>query len=632
MSGCPGNAIFMALEVLVALGAEVVKMRASGRIFARGLVLLGALTALACGDSRTFSEHSSGGASGASAARGGTSGVSSGRGGASGASNGSGGVGGGTLAEGGDSSGAAGLPQGGAADGAGGTTTATSGGNSSGSGAGAGGGAGRSAGGTSGTGALGGRSAAGGAGGVVGVAGSAGAGGAAGITVQQFCDLLQPRARSWLRECRPGFSTDASTWWGTQNIDSFCTSGRAAIEAGRLAYDPVRAEACAAQSVGDCETIAALAFPSRAIVFATQACVGVVSPTVPVGGACHANSTQYSTECKAGFCGGNTCPGSCTAFAKVGESCAQNKPCDPAAAVCNSAAKCQAFAKLGEPCESDLFCSGNTRCAYDAQPVAVCVERRTTGQTCQWPSECGGTSTACYQNKCVDTLPPNASCVGGGACPTGQYCDSTCKARIPANGDCTDAPAGCIEGTYCSEEAKCKAHGQLGEACPCASDLWCDDTNKCRATVKLGGDCSQSTASGLLVRCEAGSLCVPTLLGQNGLSNFTCQGRVGQGELCAVTNNCKAPFFCEPTSSRCQPAAAKDQACNAALPLQSCQPGLFCQCTGSDCTRSDLAGQAPPGICRALAADGANCTSAAECKSGICDTTSKKCTPSPLCL
>lgn len=606
----------------------------AGRLCSR-LAALALLAGTACGESKDSGHPAESGGAGARVAQGGTSSTAGGR-----ASSGTGDQGGST-AQGANASGGFDAPQGGGALTEGGATTSMNrGGNSP--VAGGGGNAGQSLGGTngaSGSAGFGGRSAAGGSrggsagsagsggtNGVGGASGAAGMGGAAGMTVQQFCELLQPRARSWLRMCRFNFG-DSADWWGTKNIDSFCTSGRAAIEAGRLAYDPIRAEACAAKSVGDCNTISAFAFPDGTSWTSTAAaCQGVVTPQVPLGGACHANSTRYSSECKGGFCGGSTCPGTCVAYAKLHESCDQTTLCDPSVHVC-SLGKCEVYPKLGEACTADSLCDLGLLCALDAKPTPVCAERRGLGQACQWPSQCADEWTTCSQNKCVEVSVPDASCANSGSCPSDSYCDgATCKPRRPVNSDCSDDSAACVQGSYCNSASKCTLYGRDGEACPCADGYWCDEANKCRPKGKLNADCSQSSTSTLSARCEEGLVCRPTMLAQGAASKFVCSAAgAGQGEPCSATFNCKAPFVCEPTSSRCQPPAGKGQACNPGFPLDSCEAGLFCECTGTGC----IAAATVPGTCQPRADNGANCANNVGCKSGTC--TNQKCAASTDC-
>jgi len=587
------------------------------RRFARGFALLAVLVGGACSDRNWSSPSGSGG----TGAQGGTSANSAG-------GNAFGGLGerGGNAGQ----SGETGAPH------AGGARTEGGAGADTGSGgdsleAGAGGSPGDSVGGTgaggssAGSGGRGGTGGVNGVGGVGGTSGSTGAGGAAEMTVQEFCELLQPRARSWLRTCRLGFG-DSSGWWGTDNIDSFCTSGRAAVEAGRLAYDPIRARACAAASVGDCNTIDAFALHTSTSWASGDACQGVVTPQVSLGAACHANSTRYSSECKNGFCGGTTCPGTCTAYPKVHESCDQNKPCDPTVHVC-SAGTCEVYTKRGEACTANSICGGGLVCALDA-PTPVCAEVRSLGQDCQWPSQCSGDFTTCSQNKCIEVFVPDTPCPSN-ICPDVAYCDRTtltCKARKPTNGDCSDSDGvWCVEGNYCSSASKCTPYGRDGEACPCADNYWCDASNKCRPKGKLNTDCSESTTASFMSRCEEGLGCRPTAIGQSGPGNFVCTAAVGQGEPCFTNFNCQVPLFCEPTSSRCQAPGSKGEACHAGFPLDSCQAGLFCQCTGTGCT----AGTTGPGVCQARADNGAACAHSSGCKSGIC--TNQKCVASTAC-
>jgi hypothetical protein len=189
-----------------------------------------------------------------------------------------------------------------------------------------------------------------------------------------------------------------------------------------------------------------------------------------------------------------------------------------------------------------------------------------------------------------------------------------CKARIPIDGDCSDAGAICVEDAECVEGV-CNELGEAGDACPCVRGLWCDDTDHCRAPAPLGADCTQETwQNSFFYRCEAPLVCEPNELGANGPADFTCQPRRGKGELCVpLHGTCEAELWCDAASNLCREQGAEGGDCDARLPTDSCQPGLFCECT-SNCT-ADLS---RPGKCRALGGTGDECTVAAGCVSGQC--------------
>jgi hypothetical protein len=455
----------------------------------------------------------------------------------------------------------------------------------------------------------------------------AGATDAPGVSIDEFCSLLQKRARSWLRECRLGFG-DSRAWWGTQAIDEFCSSGRAAVAAGRLSYDPLQAEACAAGSVNGCDEIAAFAYLASDAAYASSPCRGVVVGSVSVGGQCHADSTQYASECRDGFCGGSACPGTCNAFVALGQDCDATPQCGPGA-YC-SANKCRAYVALGADCTSGT-CDPMQVCITETLPNPTCVEKRSLGEACQWKSQCSRGD--CYQSKCTAEVPLGAPCNNGAYCaPDAQCTNDVCAPLLAVGADCTDGLYVCADGAQCVN-GKCPQLSQAGGTCPCVRGLWCDVNNTCQVLRKLGADCSQSNPQNVEIPCEAPLRCRATLLNQGTFTAFVCSNPGNQGEPCQFTSACKSPLFCDPTTSRCQPPAPKDAACNPALALDTCQAGLFCECTAGNCPtelcRGSCVDTAAPGACRVRAANDETCVNNAGCSSGNC--VNQKCAPDAQC-
>ena len=420
-----------------------------------------------------------------------------------------------------------------------------------------------------------------------GAEGGAGLGGADGdgLGIDEFCGTLQVRAREWLRECRFIFG-DSSGWWGAQNIDSFCSSGRDAIDAGRLVYDPVQAEACAALSVGDCEDVEAFAFgagSAQAGFLQSNVCQGVVTGTVALGDECHAHSTKYASECAEGFCPSNACPGACTAYSAVGGACdGATTACDPALAFCNGENECQAYAGVGDACGL-IRCAPGDFCGYDAVELQdVCVATVAVGEDCEPRlNQCQGLAT-CHEGTCVDMVELDQPCLNNTNCPVDAYCAGTCQPRAALTEDCSNNVQ-CVEGAGCDADI-CVLLGDAGEACPCAEGLWCDAANECQP------------------RGDVGDACDPQYLG-----------------------TCSVPLFCDPATSTCAARAALDEACNFAHPLDSCAEGLHCACA-ANCQPTHVA----PAVCRPRLAEGEDCGAAPECLTGIC--TASKCVTDPSCL
>ena len=463
--------------------------------------------------------------------------------------------------------------------------------------------------------------------GEAGGAGMAGAGGTAGLGIDAFCELLQARARSWLRECR-SFG-DSADFWGTQRIDRFCSSGRAAVEAGRLEYDPVQAEACAALSVGGCEDIEAFAYSVESIPQAgwlqSNVCEGVVSGLVPLGGSCHADSTDYAYECAEGYCTTETCPGTCTAYASLGGDCElEPKACDRRVAYCNSEGDCQAFVEPGGSCDN-AQCTPGDFCRLDeTEGGSRCVPAIEPGGNCDPALAQCAQNLECYLGVCTDQVPLGAECVDTAHCPASAYCDGTCIARVPVDGDCSLGQI-CVDEALC-DGSSCVIPGTEDEPCPCASGSYCDEDGICQVLGAVGVDCTTAEGGPAPSQCEADLRCVPSQIETDVPVAFACQPQGGEGDPCLpqTANTCRAPFFCHPTSFTCSVPAAADEVCNFALVWDSCQPDQYCACT-SNC--DGLAHQATA-ECTARLDDGTECAAGKSCASGVCSST---CQPDLLC-
>lgn len=428
----------------------------------------------------------------------------------------------------------------------------------------------------------------GGAGEGAGVAGgSGGAGMADGLSFEQFCEL-RTRARQWLRECR-SFG-DASGWWGTQNIEQVCSSGRDAVDAGRLVYDPIAAEACAALSVGDCDDIEAFAFGfsgGMAGFLQGSACEGVLTGTVALDGACQSDSTHYASECANGFCSKDACPGTCVPYSAAGKACdGITTACDPATSFCNPNKKCQAYAPRGQACSGVLPCSPDDRCHIPPNSGGgTCVEVVKLGETCDDALDQCAKGSVCYAQKCVDQVPLNAKCTTNQMCPADAVCGGTCLQALPLEADCTPSDT-CILGSACVA-GKCRLLGTANQACPCDVGLWCDVDNTCQPPGDVGDDCEQATGTGSL-------------------------------------STCQVPLFCDPATNTCQTPAAEGEGCNYAYPLDSCQAGFYCVCS-SGCAAPISA----VATCQRQRDLDEDCTLSRECLSGAC--TETKCAEPAQC-
>lgn len=458
-------------------------------------------------------------------------------------------------------------------------------------------------------------------------AGSSGAGAVPdeGISLDDFCEL-RTRAREWLRQCRFSFG-DSSGWWGSANIDRFCSSGRAAIDAGRLVYDPLRAAECAALSVGGCDAIEAFAFgvgDPQSGFLRSDACVGVVVGAVQLGQPCHADSQRYANECGEGFCSTNTCPGECTAYSEIDGPCdGTSSKCDPAAAYCNAQNECSPWPALGEVC-SAADCAPGLACRSDGDSGS-CVAPVPVGDDCDAALDVCVEGALCYEGECVTEVPLGEPCEGDAQCSTSGYCNETCQARVALSGDCSGGQQ-CVQGAVCVEGA-CRLYGQDGEDCPCDTGLWCDADNRCRPPFEQGADCTQPSDDSWQARCATPLVCVPSAFVQDEPTAYACQPPGGVGDFCVpqYLGTCQVPLFCNVGTLTCLEPAGEGGPCNFAFPRDSCQAGLHCVCS-SGCATPHTA----QASCQPQLADGEECTTPSECASGWCDG-EQHCAPPAAC-
>ncbi|PKN55096.1 MAG: hypothetical protein CVU56_22945 [Deltaproteobacteria bacterium HGW-Deltaproteobacteria-14] len=276
-----------------------------------------------------------------------------------------------------------------------------------------------------------------------------------------------------------------------------------AVAAGALAFDAADAKTCVdtLRSMG-CADLAEAVTTS---LVAIPACGDAVTGLTAVGGDC-----ALGTECVAGaFCDiGAACPGTCVAFAGIGDDCDPLTWCDfdsaacvggecvaPPATVgaacsgrcaaplaCNGVTDtCVAPGLAGDPCGADgnvcvtgltcfrpntsatgtcsplggvgadCFSSGDCRAATSGETLAciggACAVAPGAGQPC-FEFSCSGAwcDTSAVPPTCVALPAAGSACGGGNACAVGAWCDAgTCAQRKGAGASCT-SPAHCESG------------------------------------------------------------------------------------------------------------------------------------------------------------------------------------------
>jgi hypothetical protein len=210
-------------------------------------------------------------------------------------------------------------------------------------------------------------------------------------------------------------------------------------------------------------------------------------------------------------------------------------------------------------------------CAIDAECVS---------QDCDVP-DC---PDACCQGTCVGDVQPGTRVAIGGSCHSSTecargFCDITsiCVALKPAGSTCQGA-AECDYDLGCAGTPRtCRALPTVGQACP---DGQCRDT---------GSYCNAS---------------------------MTC-AKVGlAGDTCTTRADCSSAYYCDATN-HCAVGPREGEACSSSM--RCSQLDNFCDQTTMTCTRPQ--------------ADGAMCSSDAQCTSFYCsDDAVSVCAPEPVCF
>lgn len=205
-----------------------------------------------------------------------------------------------------------------------------------------------------------------------------------------------------------------------------------------------------------------------------------------------------------------------------------------------------------------------------------------TGGACDLSEECSGDAMCMTDNaagNCFGTCAPRKA--RGAACTVDRECVAT-GADWPSceNGKCTALSGG--------------TPAQLGESCnkssdflTCADDLWCPGAGfNCSQPIAVGATCDPNDP--LMKQCAEGSCPVDTCVA------FTVHENAGE--------NCGPSDICDPQASL---ICASGQCAKADSAASACKIASYW---------FERAICPPP----ALAANGASCTTADECQSGVC--------------
>jgi len=241
----------------------------------------------------------------------------------------------------------------------------------------------------------------------------------------------------------------------------------AAIEAGRISYDPASAIAClAALAALPCDET------SREARAPIEACERMLRGTVRVGGVCGFDRECDSGSCDAPLCPADTCcSGACVATrtAAAGDPCTADEQC-ARDAFCGGQGTCTPLAARSQPCRIDAHCEPGLACvgATDLQDGA-CRALGLLGESCPYRrcAELGAVCDAAL--RCVPAGLPGAPCTADTDCSPLALCG-------PGN-VCIDVPRlGEPCGFSCGGEAWCRQGtcvAPLENTAPCTADNQC---------------------------------------------------------------------------------------------------------------------------------------------------------------
>lgn len=337
----------------------------------------------------------------------------------------------------------------------------------------------------------------------------------------------------------------------------------ALAKAGKASYDAIAAGKCMAL-YSNCTLITSGKAPGE--------CAAVFTGNTADGGDC-----DQDEACKSGYCKHNdmldaSCPGVCTAKAKVGSVCQEDDGCE-GDALCIADLCAAPGGKLGDACSGNS-CGTGLYCVSSDGPQNVCAAKLDVSMPCNDEMACkdglfcgmnpAGDGAICQTQAKIGAACGGGSGSGSGSGGFGSDAFGTTSGPCEGKAICTSPGAG--------KPAVCVAKAKVGEACS-----------------------SNAQCGGMDVQCA-------------GLSDSkagTCQLLPGKEQPCSQPDftkgelfTCQLPLMCDPASSKCSDPPGVGQSC-----MLFCAQGLTC---------SD-------GKCTAKATEGQPC-GAAQCASGLsCD-------------
>ena len=317
-----------------------------------------------------------------------------------------------------------------------------------------------------------------------GLGGTGGTGVASTIrTPEEFCRQYGQVVADVSVNCMGASRSDADLLF---SLPLICQRFTAAVQAGRIVFDPSHADRCIAYL----RTEACDGTYSGTAADAAE-CGTVAAPQVPMGGECRnlyllsfqecASTADAPVKCQSG---NDHCAGTCVAASLPKPKAAVDQPCDRSG---------------GTSCNDSLFCDTS---GTDATASGICRPQKTSGPCLS--------SDACV---------PPYHCVGATGTMTCQKIKLIGEACTPGLRECTTLFG------YCGDDGKCTDHSAiLGEPCgtlPSGERVGCTATS---GTQAEGAYCDAAIGSTTLGTCRAklpaGSACDPS-------AGFVCDGNGG---------------------------------------------------------------------------------------------------------
>jgi len=287
-----------------------------------------------------------------------------------------------------------------------------------------------------------------------------------GLTLDQLESAR--RAAECERYVRCGLFDDEQTCSTTFRKD-FDPALPAAVEAGKIRFDPLAAAQCHRElAARSCDETAA---DNRAL---PASCDRVLVGTITAGATCLDDRTCATGDCEAPRCERDACcPGGCAAFAApaaIGEACTARVGCVDGAA-CATDGTCRALAAMGGECRADVECAIGLACIGATELQAgACRALPKIGEACPY-QRCAEIGARCASGTCVAIGLTGDACADDSACSEFYTCD-------PATSRCAPLPG---DGAPCTGR--------------CAGEAWCDltgTTGTCRAPQPNAAPCSAS--------------------------------------------------------------------------------------------------------------------------------------------